>query len=93
MRLSKNEVQAILESVHKLDPKASVYLYGSRTDDQKRGGDIDLLIFSDTLNEKDLTPIRWKLYEKIGEQKIDMTLAKDLSDPFVRLVLEKAVRL
>ena len=36
MRLTEKEKSAILESVRKLDPDADIYLFGSRTDDQKK---------------------------------------------------------
>ena len=45
MRLSKREIEAILqvaEDIYGTDVK--VYLFGSRVDDSRRGGDIDLLV-------------------------------------------------
>jgi predicted nucleotidyltransferase len=44
MRLSDAERGAIRRAIADFDPEAMVYLFGSRTDDTKRGGDIDLLI-------------------------------------------------
>lgn len=40
MRLSSFEQQAIQEAVAALDPKAEVYLFGSRANSNKKGGDI-----------------------------------------------------
>lgn len=77
----------------KRDPKAEIYLYGSRADDTKRGGDIDLLIFSEHLSRQDKARIRLELYDTLGEQKIDITIAKDLSDPFVRIAHAEGVLL
>ena len=50
MRLSETERKAIKAALKKhFDATARVYLFGSRTDDQKRGGDIDLYIEQDTI--------------------------------------------
>jgi predicted nucleotidyltransferase len=93
MRLSPNEIDAIKSSIFKFDAKAVIYLFGSRADPNKKGGDIDLLIFSDTLNESDKFKIESALFEKIEEQKIDMVIAKDTSDPFVKIALKTGIRL
>ncbi len=57
---------------------AQVWLFGSRVDDNKRGGDIDLLI---EIQEMDIAAIaraeivfQTKLHAKLGEQKIDVLL-------------------
>lgn len=85
MRLSEKEKSAIVQAVNGIDPNAKIYLFGSRADDTKRGGDIDLLILSQTLDRGDKRKIKFELYEAIGEQKIDILIAKDLTDPFVRM--------
>jgi uncharacterized protein len=85
MRLKDFEIEAIKTIVAGRDPSARVYLFGSRADDTKRGGDIDLLIMSDTLSLDDRGKIRWDLWGKLGEQKIDILIAKDITDPFVKL--------
>lgn len=93
MRLSPDEIKAIKETVQSFDADAKVWLYGSRTDDNKRGGDIDLLIFSQKINFSDKLKIKVQLYKKIGEQKIDMIIARDNKKPFVRIALENAILL
>lgn len=93
MRLKDSEQLAILSTVKCLDKNARVYLFGSRVDDAKKGGDIDLLVMSDRLTSDDKRTIKIKLYELLGEQKIDIVLAAEDSDPFVRLALEKGVEL
>lgn len=93
MRLDDKERNVILTSVLGLDPEAEVYLYGSRTDLNKRGGDIDLLIFSKRLTSSDKLAILANIFDQIEEQKIDLLIAKDTSDPFVRIALKSGVRL
>ena len=45
MRLSRKEIETILKVANEIYGKGvKVYLFGSRTDDNKRGGDIDLLL-------------------------------------------------
>ena len=57
---------------------ARVWLFGSRVDDTKRGGDIDLLIETDQVDADALarTEISFlsKIQMKLGEQKIDVLL-------------------
>lgn len=45
MRLTKEEIRALREALDGL-PVERVFLFGSRTDDARRGGDIDVLIYS-----------------------------------------------
>ena len=45
MRLSQEEIRALREALDGL-PVERVFLFGSRTDDARRGGDIDVLLYS-----------------------------------------------
>lgn len=47
MRLSKNQISAILTAKELCFPNAKIYLFGSRIDPSKTGGDIDLYILSE----------------------------------------------
>lgn len=44
MRLSTRELQALRAIIGELDPAGCLYLYGSRADDTRRGGDIDVYL-------------------------------------------------
>lgn len=78
MRLNEREIAAIKKAVEKNFGKDTpVYLFGSRTDDTKRGGDIDLLLEHDPALEannvirkklKTMTDIQFAL----GDRKIDI---------------------
>lgn len=74
MRLEGYELGHIIDCVHAQDPLAEVFLYGSRTDTSAKGGDIDLLIISEKLSFTDKLDILICIKEKIGQQKIDLTI-------------------
>lgn len=93
MRLTPYQHKAIKDAIHYLDPNAKIYLFGSRTDDLARGGDIDLLIFSEVISEFNRRELKLELFDRLGEQKIDLVMAKDLSRPFIRIAYEKGVPL
>lgn len=95
MRIQPEEQAAIISAITGIDKESEIYLFGSRTDDTKRGGDIDVLVKSDVICRSMLTRIEDELFKKIDEQKIDFVLTrkKDLNS-FSRMVLAKgAVRL
>lgn len=52
MRLSDNTIKFIKRGITKCFGNAKVYLFGSRTDDNKIGGDIDIAIKTDIPNEE-----------------------------------------
>lgn len=79
MRLTQKQLDAILFSfsTHFL-PNDTIWLFGSRVDDSKKGGDIDLYI--ETHYADHAQALENKIYfirdikKKIGEQKIDVVL-------------------
>lgn len=77
MRLSKDSILAIKQTVTLLFGKdAKVYLFGSRTDDAKKGGDIDLYIEIDAVQDvfdKKINLLT-ELRKKLGDQKIDVVI-------------------
>jgi len=46
MRLKKNIIDKLKQSVYDSFGDVNIYLFGSRTDDTKKGGDIDIAIDS-----------------------------------------------
>lgn len=93
MRLSRQEINIINSVITKYDSLASIRLFGSRTDDNKKGGDIDLLVFSNKINFDDKLKIYIELKEQLGDQKIDIIVAHDKTNPFVDLVYDTSLRL
>ena len=87
-------LRSVLATSYALDSHASLYLFGSRTDVTKRGGDIDILLISKQLKRNDLSKIRWHFFREFGEQKLDIVIddgSKRTS--FVKMVFPKAVKL
>ena len=44
MRLSVQEIETVRGALHEAGPHGHIYLFGSRADDAKKGGDIDLFL-------------------------------------------------
>jgi predicted nucleotidyltransferase len=93
MRLAVPEQVAIHDAIHQADVDAEVYLFGSRTDDTARGGDIDLLVLSKRIGLMKKLEILAQLHEKLGERKIDIAIFPDTKRPFAKIALEKGIRL
>ena len=79
MRLSDFEVDAIKQVVHRIaGPAAQVRLFGSRTDDQARGGDIDLLLEMSVAAERPAllgALVAAGIERLIGGRRIDVLVA------------------
>ena len=79
MRLTDQQRSMIRTTVTEIfGAAANVWLFGSRVDDNKRGGDIDLLIETDQVDvdaiaRSEITFLS-KIQMKMGEQKIDVLL-------------------
>jgi len=76
MRLSSAQIQVIQKAVRKWDESARIYLFGSRVDDSKCAGDIDLLVLSDHIGFRDELRIKREILDAIGWQKLDLIVEK-----------------
>ena len=77
MRLSQFEIENIKNlAKHHFGHDVIVILFGSRANDEMRGGDIDLFIKSNNRNLNARAKMNFivDLILKIGEQKIDVVL-------------------
>ena len=81
MRLTHFEIESIKLSFQKTFQKGKIYLFGSRTDDNQKGGDIDLYIQTEQNNDLTQKKIQFlvELKSQIGEQKIDVILDRNLN--------------
>jgi predicted nucleotidyltransferase len=73
MRLDKNIANYLKEVISAEVPGSTIYLFGSRTEDNARGGDIDLMILSPKPTDKSVfRKIRIGFIKKFGWRKIDL---------------------
>ena len=94
MRLTQKERTSIRDAVAFYDDSAKVSLFGSRLQDDARGGDIDLLVVSTSLTESDKRKIKLRIYDAVGEQKIDLILIHpdEPKTAFVKQALQEGVQ-
>ncbi len=99
IRLSDFEVLAISKAFRLCFlPNDHLWLFGSRIDLNKRGGDIDLYIETNINNpaEANSSKLRFlsELESSIGEQKIDVVLkAGDVELPIYNVAKEEGIQL
>ena len=80
VRLNKEEIAIIKKTIFAIFGESQIYLFGSRTDADKRGGDIDLFIIpknQDNLLDKRLLAAA-KL-EEVLHKPVDIVVHKDFS--------------
>lgn len=103
MRLTRPERTALLRALAPARARGlvEVRLFGSRTQPDARGGDIDLLLLvRDDAARRTLGALRPELLvalkDELGEQKFDLviaTAAQSKLDPFLRDVMRSSVSL
>jgi len=69
--------------------------FGSRTDDSRKGGDIDIAIFSEKINKNVMQKIQVRRFicDKIGEQKIDIVTTNTGEEAIFRLAVAEGIQL
>ncbi|MDD5202732.1 MAG: nucleotidyltransferase domain-containing protein [Sulfurimonas sp.] len=90
MRLSAKYKEVILKYFNQFFKNGEIYLFGSRVDDTKKGGDIDLyLVLQEHTNlfEKKIKFLS-RIKRELGEQKIDIVFNTDSS----RLIEKEAIQ-
>jgi len=95
MRITEQEKKVIIDAVKNTDPNAKVWLFGSRADDSKKGGDIDIAIFSEKINNDVMQKIQVRRFicDRIGEQKIDILTTNSGKEAIFRLAVEEGIQL
>ena len=84
MRLTPDQINAIRHAAQRvLGPDARVSVFGSRAQDERKGGDIDLFFETDTVLEnraKSICQLTGAITMALGDRKIDVIL-KDANTP------------
>ena len=95
MRLTADQIRVIREAILDRDPEAKILLFGSRVDDAAKGGDIDLLVLSDCLGFCDVWPLRSRILDQIGWQKLDILIKSKTGEGSAirRIAIEEGVLL
>lgn len=101
MRLNSKEIVAIKELAKEcFGTDAEVYLFGSRVDDRKRGGDIDLFIETDDGDTTRVLDAQYdflaKLKRRIGDQRVDVVVnfpSRQKIPPVIEVAKRTGVRL
>lgn len=90
MRLSERYIKVIKKYFEQFFGNGEIYLFGSRVDDSKKGGDIDLYFVlqeHSNLFEKKIKFLS-RVKKELGEQKIDIIFNTDSS----RLIEKEAMQ-
>lgn len=101
MRLTPQDTDAIIQTLASTSFRpSSLFLFGSRTQDQLKGGDVDLLYIVSQTDLEAATAMKWRLLnnikKKTGDRKIDLVIATPQlakNDPFLSGLLPEAVLL
>lgn len=95
MRIPQTPRRIIKNLVSRLVPDSECYLFGSRTIDDAKGGDIDLLLItSEKIALRQILTLRREILNQIGEQKIDIVnFPKTSNHPFLKIAMDGAIRI
>jgi len=95
MRLSQEKIANLKGSISRILPHSDIYLFGSRVDNEEKGGDIDIMILADrTLDFREKGEIEKSFFKEFGEQKLDIvSFDYEDSSSFKDYVLQGAVKL
>ncbi len=89
MRVSKKEIELIKNMVKTIFGETIIYLFGSRMDDTKKGGDIDLYIIPKINESIFKKKIKIKIMlEDVLFKPVDIIIAKDKN----RLIEKEAMK-
>ena len=94
MRLNKSDKELIVSTIENIFGKARVYLFGSRLNNSKKGGDIDLFIISD--NKSNLLEKKIKALAKLERilcKPIDIVVHKNFERVIEQEILKENVLL
>ena len=93
MRITKEQQDFI--KIYFIKINSEPFLFGSRTDDNKKGGDIDILVLSVyKIEKKVLRNFKTEFYKKFGWQKVDLVnFIHGAKHPFLNLIMPETIKL
>lgn len=89
VRLSENEIKTIKDLATNIFGNCEVYIFGSRTNLTKKGGDIDIFIIPQ--NKKDLFKKKVKLSAKLESvlgKPVDVVVSRNKNTPIEKEALK-----
>jgi len=95
MRLSPEVTRVIQDTFVQVFERGDLYLFGSRVDDTRKGGDIDLYIDTDNrecLGEKRIEFLA-RIKRHIGNQRIDLVVARGFKRSIDEVATSKGILL
>jgi predicted nucleotidyltransferase len=101
MRLSEHEKETLKHAALACFGQGTrLRLFGSRANDQRKGGDIDLLIESPLTDPADIakahTRFLSQIYNRLGEQKVDVLIdypGRGSQPPIFRVAQQEGILL
>ncbi len=95
MRLNNFQVQQIKNAFNLYLQNYELRLFGSRIFDDKKGGDIDLLLLTDEkISLKEKWNIRREIEKFLGQQKIDIVnFTHNQNHPFKNIIMGDSILL
>ena len=95
MRLNSETVQVLQKIFLQVFGKGELYLFGSRVDDARRGGDIDLYLVADNRDRMGEKRIEFlaQVKRQIGDQRIDLVLDRGAGRPIDKIAMREGLLL
>jgi predicted nucleotidyltransferase len=78
MRLKDKEIKIIKDTINSFLNDVKIYLFGSRLNANKKGGDIDLFIISNDINYETKIKIKAKL-KQLLQKPVDIVYHQDFN--------------
>ena len=96
VRLSEKQISTIKETAKSVfGEDCKVYIFGSRADLSRRGGDIDILILTKNTKNKFKKKIKFiaNLYKRLGEQKFDVIITDNPKTDIEKIAFKTGVEI
>ena len=96
MRLTKDDIVIIKSTILKYIPDAKIFLFGSRVDDRKKGGDIDIFVqTSEKITLKEEIKILTEIEINGIDRKVDLVIQapNKKKQPIFQTAIKEGVRL